>query len=246
MISFPVILLRLVVAIVLGSLVGLERVYHEHSAGMRTIALVTLGCALFTIVSAYGFLDLLGQLHTTLDPTRIASYIVAGIGFLGAGTIFMSHEGERIKGLTTAATIWVMAAVGITCGAGMLVEAVVATALVLTILEVFRIIEPLVLPRGQANSRQHIKVETEAVTGQLIADIYETCTALHVTIEKLGINTEPDETSIEMLCQADSVSELGKAIGTLQGLAGVRAVHARSRLENIELAAHVNRVRKGR
>jgi putative Mg2+ transporter-C (MgtC) family protein len=76
MISFPVILLRLGVAIVLGSLVGLEREYHEHSAGMRTIALVTLGCALFTIISAYGFLDLLNQFRVTLDPTRIASYIV--------------------------------------------------------------------------------------------------------------------------------------------------------------------------
>ena len=108
MISFPVIFLRLMVAIILGSLVGLEREIHEHSAGMRTIALVTLGCALFTIVSAYGFLELVGTLHLTLDPTRIASYIVAGIGFLGAGTIFMSREGERVKGLTTAATIWVI------------------------------------------------------------------------------------------------------------------------------------------
>jgi putative Mg2+ transporter-C (MgtC) family protein len=158
----------------------------------------------------------------------------------------MSREGERIKGLTTAATVWVMAAVGITCGAGMLVEAAVATALVLIVLAVFRIVEQLILPREQANTRQHIKVETEAVTGQLIADIYETCAASHITIEKLGINTEPGETSIEMLCQADSASELGKAIGALHGLAGVRAVHAKSRSQTIELAAHVNRERKGR
>jgi len=149
MISFPVLLLRLGVAIVLGSLVGLEREYHEHSAGMRTIALVTLGCALFTIVSAYGFLGLLNTLHLTLDPTRIASYIVAGIGFLGAGTIFMSREGERIRGLTTAATIWVMAAIGIACGTGMLAEASVTTALVIVVLIVFRFVEIAILPRKQ-------------------------------------------------------------------------------------------------
>ncbi len=244
MISFPVLLLRLGVAIVLGSLVGLEREYHEHSAGMRTIALVTLGCALFTIVSAYGFLGLLGTLHLTLDPTRVASYIVAGIGLLGAGTIFMSHEGERIKGLTTAATIWVMAAIGIACGTGMLAEASVTTALVLTVLIVFRLVETAILPRKQEN-RQHIKVETEEITGQLISTIYETCTASHVTIEKLHISTTLEGTSIELLCQAESAA-LGKAIGSLHGLAGVRAVHALLGADNRELVAKVNRERKGR
>ena len=245
MISFPVILLRLGVAIVLGSLVGLEREYHEHSAGMRTIALVTLGCALFSIVSAYGFLDLLGTLHLTLDPTRIASYIVAGIGFLGAGTIFMSREGERLKGLTTAATIWVMAAIGIACGTGMLAEAAVTTALVLIVLVAFRIIETAILPHKQEN-RQHIKMETEQITGQLIANIYETCTASHVTIEKLQIHSTAEDTSIELLCQAESAAALGKAIGFLHGLAGVRAIHTLLHPENRELAAKVNRERKGR
>jgi putative Mg2+ transporter-C (MgtC) family protein len=245
MISFPVILLRLGVAIMLGSLVGLEREYHEHSAGMRTIALVTLGCALFTLVSAYGFLDLLSSPHLTLDPTRIASYIVAGIGFLGAGTIFMSREGERIKGLTTAATIWVMAAIGIACGAGMLVEAAITTALVLVVLVAFRFVEIAVLPREQANG-QRVEIEAEEVTGQLLADIYGTCAASHVTVETLQINTAADNASIELLCRAESAAALGKAIGSLQGLAGVRAVHTRVGSENRELAAKVDRERKGR
>ena len=245
MISFPVLLLRLGVAIVLGSLVGLEREFHEHSAGMRTVALVTLGCALFTIVSAYGFLDLLGTLRLTLDPTRIASYIVAGVGFLGAGTIFMNREGERIKGLTTAATIWVMAAIGIACGTGMLAEAIVTTALVLVVLIVFRFVEIAILPRKQEN-RQRIEVETDGITGQLIANIYEICAASQVTIEKLQINTTPDDTSIGLLCQAESAAVLGKAIGSLHGLAGVRAVHTLLGAEDRELAARVNRERKGR
>jgi putative Mg2+ transporter-C (MgtC) family protein len=242
MISFQIILLRLGVAIVLGSLVGIEREYHEHSAGMRTIALVTMGCALFTIVSAYGFLDLLGTLHVTLDPTRIASYIVAGIGFLGAGTIFMSREGERIKGLTTAATIWVMAAIGIACGAGLLLAAIVTTALALVVLIVFRYVEQLILPREAA--RQHIRIEAEAVTGQLIATIYETCAASSVTIEKLRIHTTQEGEIIEMLCQADTPSLLGNAIGSLRTIAGVRAIHANIHLADNELATKANRQRK--
>jgi putative Mg2+ transporter-C (MgtC) family protein len=245
MISFPVVLLRLGVAIVLGSLVGLEREYHEHSAGMRTIALVTLGCALFSIVSAYGFLGLLTILHLSIDPTRIASYIVAGIGFLGAGTIFMSREGERIKGLTTAATIWVMAAIGIACGTGMLAEAAVTTGLVLVVLVVLRFVEIAILPRKRGN-RQRIEIETDEITGQVIASIYETCAASQVTIEKLEINAAPDNTTIELLCQADSAPALGKAIGSLHALSGVRAVHTLLHTENRELAAKVNRERKGR
>ena len=245
MISFQTILLRLGVAIVLGALVGIEREYHEHSAGMRTIALVTLGCALFTIVSAYGFLGLLNIAHVTLDPTRIASYIVAGIGFLGAGAIFMSREGERIKGLTTAASVWVMAAIGIACGAGLLVEASVTTALVLIVLVVFRYLEQLLVERERAN-HQHVQVEAEAVTGQLIAAIYETCAASSVSIEKLHIHTTQEGEIIEMACQADSPSLLGNAIGSLRTLAGVRAVHANLRPAGYELATKLNRQRKGK
>ncbi|HEU0000445.1 MAG TPA: MgtC/SapB family protein [Ktedonobacteraceae bacterium] len=245
MISFPVILLRLAVAIVLGASVGLEREIHEHSAGIRTVALVTLGCALFTIISAYGFLDLLGLLHVTLDPTRIASYIVAGIGFLGAGTIFMSRESERVKGLTTAASIWVMAAIGMACGAGLLAEAIVTTVLVLIVLVGLRYVEQLILPRGRANSR-HIQIEADAVTGQLMASIYETCAASQVTIEKLRIDTAQSGEIITMLCQADSAPALGNAIGSLHELPGVRAIHAKLGPDNNEMAAQVNRERKGR
>ena len=112
MISFPEILLRLAVALMLGAVIGFEREQKEHAAGLRTLALVSLGCALFTIISAYGFLELLTIPHTTIDPTRIASYIVAGIGFLGGGTIFLSQQNEKVKGLTTAAKIqWQVAVI---------------------------------------------------------------------------------------------------------------------------------------
>src|SRR5438067_1442203 len=161
MISFPVILLRLVFALVLGALVGLERESSEHSAGMRTNAMVSLGSALFTVISAYGFASLLGTLHIQVDPTRIASYIVAGIGFLGGGSIIVARDSEKVKGLTTAATIWVVAAIGMACGAGLFLEAVTATLLTLIILVLLRFIERRLLPASSTHV-QHLSIEISA------------------------------------------------------------------------------------
>ena len=98
MISFSETLLRLCAALLLGSIVGFERESDEQSAGLRTNALVALGCALFTIISAYGFLGFTNLPHVQIDPTRITSYIVAGIGFLGGGTILSRKIHKRSKG----------------------------------------------------------------------------------------------------------------------------------------------------
>ncbi|ACQ79084.1 MgtC/SapB transporter [Beutenbergia cavernae DSM 12333] len=113
-------------AFVLCSIIGLERQFHQKSAGLRTHTLVGMGAAVFTLISAYGFAHVLGA-DVTLDPSRIAAQIVSGIGFLGAGVIFMRRD--IVRGLTTAATIWVSAAVGMACGAGMPVLAIATTGL---------------------------------------------------------------------------------------------------------------------
>src|SRR5256885_17220878 len=141
MYSLLTILLRRGLAVYLGALIGLERESREHAAGMRTNALVSLGSCLFTIVSAFGFLDFTSTPHVQIDPTRIASYIVAGIGFLGAGTIFLSRETNKVRGLTTAATVWLVAAIGMACGAGLLVVAVASTALGVICLDVLPLME---------------------------------------------------------------------------------------------------------
>src|SRR5947208_16508245 len=154
---FLTILLRLGLAMVLGALVGFERERREHAAGMRTNALVALGSCLFTIISAFGFLDFLGTLHVQIDPTRIASYVVAGIGFLGAGSIFLSRDTNTVKGLTTAATVWLVAAIGMACGAGLLAVAVVATVLGLIVLIVLRLVEHLLLPH-QHSTKQRLQI----------------------------------------------------------------------------------------
>ena len=113
-------------AFLLSSLIGLERQIRQKSAGLRTHALVGTGSAVFTLVSAYGFASVTGP-DTPSDPSRIAAQIVSGVGFLGAGVIFMNRD--VVRGLTTAATIWMSAAVGMACGAGMVPLAVTATVL---------------------------------------------------------------------------------------------------------------------
>lgn len=116
----------LTLAFIFSAVIGLERQRHLKSAGMRTHTLVGVGAAVFTLVSAYGFDTVIGQ-DVVLDPSRIAAQIVSGIGFLGAGVIFVRQN--IVNGLTTAASIWVTAAVGMACGAGMPTIAAAATLL---------------------------------------------------------------------------------------------------------------------
>ena len=118
--------LRLLLAAVLGLLIGYERLHARKMAGMRTHALVCLGAALFTVASLYGF-------GAGADAARVAAGVVAGIGFLGAGAIIRTGEGI-VQGLTTASGIWAAAAIGLAAGAGMYIISVVAAAVVLLVL----------------------------------------------------------------------------------------------------------------
>lgn len=138
---------RLVVALVLGAVIGWERELQRMPAGFRTHALVSLGAAIFTVVGAYAFVG------SNPDPTRVAAQIVSGIGFLGGGAIL--HYGGTVRGLTTAASLWAVAAVGMAAGAGLLVMATISTALIIVALEVFQRLERVAkrrlnIPTGRA------------------------------------------------------------------------------------------------
>lgn len=223
MISFPEILLRLVLALVLGALVGLERESSEHPAGMRTNGLVSLGSALFTIISAYSFADLLGTLHIQIDPTRIASYVVAGIGFLGGGSIVVGRDSDKVKGLTTAAAIWVVAAIGMACGAGLLVEAVTVTILALLILFFLGLVERrLLLPR--LKHVQHLSIETTSTAGSLLEQVYDTCVRSGLTVDTLKVRTGQELDTIEVVYRVTDPTVLPHVIGELHQLSGVRTV----------------------
>ena len=235
MITFPTILLRLGLALVLGTVVGFERESREHAAGMHTNALVSLGSCLFTIISAFGFMDLLGIAHVQLDPTRIASYVVAGIGFLGAGSIFLQPQTNRVKGLTTAATIWLLAAIGMACGAGLLVVAVATTLMALVVLVGLRMVERLFLPH-QSSGAQHITIEATSIAGQLIGQVCDTFARAGTNVERLEIRAEQESATVRVGCHLSDVTALAHLIGELRTLPGVRAVHTDlhgSRMENL-------------
>src|SRR6202789_2183403 len=125
-------ILRLLIAAVLGSIIGADRERLAWAAGLRTHMLVSVGACLFMIVSAFGFADVLGAKNVVLDPSRVAAQVVSGIGFLGAGSILL--RGEVVRGLTTAASLWSVAAVGLAVGGGLYIEAVAATVVILIIL----------------------------------------------------------------------------------------------------------------
>ena len=126
--------IRLMLALVLGGAIGIEREYRAKEAGFRTHFLVALGSALFCLVSQFGFE------FELKDSSRVAAQVVSGIGFLGAGTIIFQKN--MVRGLTTAAGLWVTAAIGLACGTGMYVAAAVTTAMVLLGLEVLNFIIP--------------------------------------------------------------------------------------------------------
>ena len=146
--------LRLITAMLLGGSIGIEREFRSKDAGFRTHFLVALGSALFTVVSQYGFgIDL-------KDSSRVAAQVVSGIGFLGAGTIIFQKN--MVRGLTTAAGLWVTAAIGLACGTGMYLPAVVTTLMVLIGLEILSAVIPrvstsVVILSFSATSQESVK-----------------------------------------------------------------------------------------
>jgi putative Mg2+ transporter-C (MgtC) family protein len=180
--------LRLLAAAGLCGLIGAEREMRERAAGLRTHMLVGVGAALFTIISAYAWGDFLFDRSrgTAFDPTRIAAQIVTGIGFLGAGAIL--RQGFSIRGLTTAAGLWVAAAIGMAAGAGFWVAAVVTTAIVMVGLGPFRAVESALSRFGGASGTLELDLPPERDISSVIQLVRER----GATIRGLELDAEPD------------------------------------------------------
>lgn len=151
--------IRLLIALALGFALGLERELTNKYAGLRTHILVTLGACIFTIISIYGFPTFasgdnvnLTQATGIRDTSRVAAQIVTGIGFIGAGTVL--RNGPMVFGLTTAATLWIAASIGMACGAGMYGIAIFATVLSVAVLTLIRIFEKQFLPSSSKQSKR--------------------------------------------------------------------------------------------
>ena len=191
--SWPHVLLRLSVAAVLGAAIGLERELRERQAGLRTHLVVCVGSALFTLVSAYGFRDFLihGGSLVRADPTRIAAQIVSGIGFLGAGAII--RQGLSVRGLTTAATLWLVAAIGMACGAGYFTPALIATAVAILTLGPLRVVAFRIVRRFRPQT-ERLLVEIPA--GGSPAPIIEVVELHAGRVVSMEVTQEGDRRSI--------------------------------------------------
>ncbi len=181
------ILVRLLAAAALGGAIGIERALHEREAGLRTHLLVSVGAALFTLVSAYAWSDFeFSQADgVTFDPTRIAAQVVTGIGFLGAGAII--RQGLSVRGLTTAATLWMVAAIGMACGAGFYWAAVFGTVVALVSLGPLRVVSRRAFDRPH---RRQLAVELRP--GRATAPVLAALEGLGLAIESFSIAEHAD------------------------------------------------------
>jgi putative Mg2+ transporter-C (MgtC) family protein len=204
--------LRLLVAALLGGAIGMEREFRERGAGLRTHTVVCVGSALFTLVSAYAFVG------PHVDPTRIAAQIVSGIGFLGAGAII--RQGLSVRGLTTAATLWLVAAIGMASGAGYYSAAVIATAGALVTLGPLRVIAYQATRRFRSET-ERLLVEIPA--GGSPAPIIEAIERFGRVVS-LDVAQDGDrrEMAIDVALHGESSPRVVAAVAEIEGVLEVR------------------------
>lgn len=171
MISPVEVLERLLLAALLGGVIGIERERREWAAGLRTHMLVCLGAALAIIVSAFGFSDVLHNQGVILDPSRIAAQVVSGIGFLGAGTILFLQREQVIRGLTTAAGLWAVASIGLAAGSGMYLAAIAATVVVSAIMAGLKPLERRFFNHHAGPPRMVLALHDEAELAPVRAEV---------------------------------------------------------------------------
>ncbi len=224
MIGLPEIAIRLGAAALLGAIVGSERQKHEWTAGLRTHMLVCIGSALVMIVSMHGFYDVVGEKGITLDPSRVAAQVVSGIGFLGAGTIIFMRN-QVVRGLTTAAGLWTVAAIGLAVGGGLYWAAGITTAMVFIILAILKPIEKRMYNRNKF-SGVTLKLEKHHVKMEDIESVFKTHGIRYNQISLSPSNDEEDVDEIKVSTQKmnEGKSGLLEIANDLRKIKGVREV----------------------
>lgn len=184
-ISEAEITIRLFLALLFGGMIGFEREHSNHAAGFRTNILVCIGACLLMLLSIYGFSQFVYELNVRVDPARLAAAVITGVGFLGAGTILFT--GKKISGLTTAATLWVVAAIGLAVGAGFYFASSIVTLLVITTLWLFNKLEQKYIK----NSNEYtIEVNCQDNAGVLM-EIQKKLAIYDAYLIKLSIDAAP-------------------------------------------------------
>lgn len=209
---------ELLLAFVLSALIGLERQLRRHSAGIRTQAIVGTAAALFVLVSKYGFFDVLGT-NVTLDPSRVAAQVVTGIGFLGAGLILTRHG--AVRGLTTAASVWETAAIGMAAGAGLWLLAVVVTALHFVITFGFQLFGRM-LPGG---IDRQVQVKVVYVDGRgLLRDVLATVTGDGWSVRRAAQRDDRAGETVSVTLELEGTHDPHHVVAELTAIDGVRDV----------------------
>lgn len=209
--------LRLVVAALLGGLIGFERERLSWVAGLRTHMLVCLGATLIMIVSQYGFHHVITAGYITLDPSRMAAQVVSGIGFLGAGTILFLKN--VVRGLTTAASLWAVAAVGLAVGGGLYLAAIATTTLILIILAGIKPLEKKFIKRNQALGIRFTATPDAEGLNHLLEDINTHYSPSRLQIEKSGNNE-----IFSLLFKPDSDTNFVDLMNQLRKVKGVESI----------------------
>lgn len=216
---------RLIVAAILGGIVGMERGSGDRPAGFRTHILVCVGSALFMLVSIYGFDDIApvntvmeNDIGTRRDTARIAAQVVSGIGFLGAGTIL--HEGLTIKGLTTAASLWIVSAIGLAVGSGMYLLSTAATVLTMVTLVTFHNWEKRFV--GNRSERRFIRVITRNVPG-VITEVTAYLSECGIKVKTLNVKSDNqnDNIILELYLKMDKSIAIAEVASGIQNIEGV-------------------------
>lgn len=219
--------MRLLLAALLGALIGINRGRLEWAAGLRTHMLVCVGSALAIVVSAFGFDDVLGRPNVALDPSRIAAQVITGVGFLGAGTILFLQREQVIRGLTTAAGLWAVASVGLAAGAGLYVAAIMATALLWAILALLKPLEQRYLHRHVRNGRLRLRAAAGTSLSRVEAELAEgSIPVRRITLrcgeqggDVIDVDTDPALPRAQLLA-------MGQQLGKIDGVMSVELAGA--------------------
>ena len=220
--SSEIIALRILLAGAIGLAIGIERELSDHPAGMRTHIGVALGACLFGVMSAYGFNEFDASRDVTnfqVDPTRVASNIVVGIGFLGGGTIL--KHGLSVRGLTTAASMWVTAAAGLGCALGMYSATLVGTGVMLASLVLLRTPRRWLKARVRVRETVIVELTKDATAGDVINELNS---VEGVTVRSLSVKRMEGHLRVEADLQADPGVDLQGQLAAIAAHEGVEDV----------------------
>jgi len=219
------VIIRVLSALLLGFAIGLEREITNKYAGLRTNILVCLGACIFTIISIYGFPEVTvisGEEFGTRDTARVAAQVVTGIGFIGGGTVL--RHGANVFGLTTAATLWISAAIGMACGAGMFSVAIIATLLSIIVLVSVRLFEKNILVSSTKNTKR-LKVNISCDNNNASA-IYDYLIENYSNLKEISKKLNKDETltKINVILDVNGRKPIQSMYKTFQKVEGIESI----------------------